>query len=119
MAVVAALLAAWPEAIRECDADGNTPLHFAAASKASADVVRALVAAYPEAAQLRGQMGRLPLSLAVLCEAPPLSCEVIRDANPDALREMSMVADYLNHGYGVIGAATPPSGPSPAARRQC
>lgn len=118
-ATVTALLAAWPKAACERDTDGNTPLHFAASRKAGAGVVRALLAACPEAAALRGQMGRLPLSLAVLCEAPPLSCEAIRDAHPSALRELCVVADYLNHGYGVIGDETSPSGPGASARKQC
>lgn len=117
-ATVAVLLKAWPAAARERDADGNTPLHFAAAGKANLGVVEALIKEYPEAATLKGQMGRLPLSLALLCEAPPDTCVAIRDANPGAMREMSLVSDYLNHGYGIIGAATPPTGPTPSTRRQ-
>ena len=96
-----ALLKAFPAGAAAVDAEGNTPLHFAAACRASPAVVRALIAAHPEAAKLRGKMGRLPLSLALLCEAPPAAIEAIVEAFPAAVRDPCVTADYRNHGHGV------------------
>ena len=86
----------------ERDDDGNTPLHFAAACQAAPAVVKALIAACPQSAAQRGQLQRFPLSLALLCEAPPESVEAIRDAYPAAQRAIELVADYQNHGLGVM-----------------
>ena len=83
------------------DDKGNAPLHFAAGCKAAPDVVKELLAACPEAACWRGQLDRYPLSLCLLCEAPPDSVAMIRDAYPDAQRVPELVADYTNHGHGV------------------
>ena len=44
---------------------------------------------------------RLPLSLALLCEAPPATVAMLRDANLLALRDEFIVADYTNHGHGL------------------
>ena len=98
---VAVLLKAWPGAASERDAEGNAPLHFAAACKAAPAVVKALLAACPESASWRGQMQRYPLSLCLLCEAPPGSVEAIRDAYPAAQRTFEILGDYQNHGHGV------------------
>ena len=83
------------------DVDGNTPLHFAAGCKAPSTVVQALLTACPEAASWRGQMQRFPLNLSLLCEAPPASVALLRDAYPEAQRAPELVADYINHGMGV------------------
>ena len=86
------------------------PLHFAAACRARADVVRALLAAHPRAAAERGRWGRLPLALAMLCEAPPEAVQAIADAYPEALRAITISADYRNHGRGVaLPVEAPPS----------
>jgi len=98
---VEVLIEAWPEASMETDAEGNTPLHFAAACNADIKVVRLLLAAYPKAAAMRGRLDRLPLSLALLCQAPPEVIGELRDAYPDALRDETITADYLNMGFGV------------------
>ena len=50
VAVVLALLAAYPEAAEVREEYGRTPLHIAASDNSSVAVVRALLAAYPEAA---------------------------------------------------------------------
>ena len=51
VAVVQALLAAYPEAVKTTTKGGHTPLHIAAQNSSSVAVVQALLAAYPEAAQ--------------------------------------------------------------------
>ena len=107
---VAALIAAWPGAAREVDGEGNTPLHFAAACQAPVAVVRALIDANPAAATMRGRFNRLPLALALLCEAPPDAVYAIMEANRDAMREITISADFRNHGRGVaLPLEQPPS----------
>ena len=62
VAVVQALLAAYPEAATA--RNGYTPLHMAASNRSSVAVVQALLAAYPEAAKATDTAGRTPAELA-------------------------------------------------------
>ena len=63
---VTALLHAWPEAAAIRDAEGNAPLHFAAACQASPAVVKALLAGMPSTRPSRSLSGTSTVSLACL-----------------------------------------------------
>ena len=59
---------------------------------------------------MRGRFNRLPLALALLCEAPPDAVYAIMEANRDAMREITISADFRNHGRGVaLPLEQPPS----------
>ena len=64
---------------------GRLPLHYAAYSKPSVNVIKLLLRHYPEAAKRLDDDGRLPLHLAVIRNAPKQSMQAIIDANPAAL----------------------------------
>lgn len=64
VAVVNALLDAYPKAIRVDSEGGRMPLHTACAGRATPRIVSTLVTAYPAAARHRNKDGFLPLHLA-------------------------------------------------------
>ncbi|GHP07136.1 hypothetical protein PPROV_000587900 [Pycnococcus provasolii] len=61
VAVVSALLIAYPDGARIQDKNGDLPLHYAAEIDASVDVVSVLLNAYPGGAQIKDNQGNLPL----------------------------------------------------------
>ena len=63
-AVVQALLAAYPKAVKTTTKGGHTPLHIAAQYSSSLAVVQDLLAAYPEAAKATTKYGNTPASKA-------------------------------------------------------
>ncbi len=85
--VVAALIAAHPEAARARFAGAGTPLHVAAAARAEAGVVLALLSAHPGAAAERSAAlgaGDVPLLLALRSGAPAASVAALLAAHPPA-----------------------------------
>jgi ankyrin repeat protein len=60
--VVKLLLERWPEATREKDVAGDTPLHMAARGE-EIDVVRLLVESWPKGKRVRNEHGRTPLGV--------------------------------------------------------
>ena len=81
------LLAAYPEAVKKKDSNGNTPLHRAAANEAPAEVVELLLAAYPEAAKEKNSDGNTPLHRAAVNKAPAEVVELLLAAYPEAAKE--------------------------------
>jgi ankyrin repeat protein len=74
VAVVEALLAAYPEAAKKKDADQRLPLHWAATCVApSKAIVKALLDAYPAAAREKDMGMRTPLHYAAAGEAAWMS----------------------------------------------
>ena len=60
LAVIQALLDAYPEGACQKDLDGNLPIHLAAEARASDEVWRVLGQANPQAAFAKGGKGQLP-----------------------------------------------------------
>ena len=85
--VVRALIAAYPHAVREVDAEERLPLHVAAASLSDDGALAALLQAYPLAAALEDSDGYLPLHHAVCNEAPSTVVERLINAHPAAVRK--------------------------------
>ncbi|GKY98747.1 hypothetical protein MPSEU_000831000 [Mayamaea pseudoterrestris] len=75
LAVVQALLDAYPSAARKLDAEGSTPLHFATHYAAPLAVMECLLMAYPKAVKMQDKYGRTPLYHAV---EKSLSLDVIK-----------------------------------------
>jgi len=64
---------------------GRLPLHYAAYSKPSVNVIKLLLRHFPDAAKKFDDDGRLPLHLAVIRNAPKQSMQAVIDAYPKAL----------------------------------
>eukprot|EP00957_Ditylum_brightwellii_P034181 2590169-Ditylum_brightwellii.AAC.1 len=54
--IVDVLLKSWPDAAKEKDSDGNTPLHIACMEGAQLKAVAALLQAWPDAAKEKTRM---------------------------------------------------------------
>ena len=65
---------------------GRLPLHYAAYSKPSVNVIKLLLRHFPGAVKEIDDDGRLPLHLAVIRNAPKQSMQAIIDAYPRALK---------------------------------
>ena len=65
------------------DSFGLLPLHLAAATQASAEVVAALLSAHPEGAGVQDKDGWLPLHFAATSEAPCEVAALLRERRAD------------------------------------
>lgn len=74
------------EALQKRGFCGRLPLHYAAYSKPSVNVIKLLLRHHPAAAKELDDDGRLPLHLAVIRNAPKQSIQAIIDAYPEALK---------------------------------
>ena len=88
-AVVQALLAAYPDAVKATNNDGNTPLHVAARYSSSVAVVQALLAAYPEAARAKDKIGNMPLHAAAWYSSSVSVVQALLAAYPEAAKAMN------------------------------
>jgi len=68
-AVIAALLAAYPDAAKCVDDQGMYALHYACGNQATRDVIRQLLVGFPEAAMIADPRGMLPIHY-VACWGP-------------------------------------------------
>ena len=88
-AAVLALLAAWPDAVKEIDdgdgpTSGNTALHYALSNENTTEaVVAALFSAYPEAIKVVGSGGSIPLDFHILPGVPAEVVAAYRQNLPD------------------------------------
>ena len=73
-----------PDATKEKDSDGNFPLHWAAAKKASVEVVKLLLDAHPGAAKEKNSDGHFPLHLAAANSESVEVVQLLFDAHPGA-----------------------------------
>jgi len=62
---VSLLLESWPDASREKDSNGLTPLHYACSNGASLDVVSLLLKSWPGAVREKDSFGLTPLHYAI------------------------------------------------------
>ncbi|KAL7533226.1 hypothetical protein ACHAWF_004400 [Thalassiosira exigua] len=66
-AILEQMIKFYPRALKRVDSMGRTPLHVAAGSSASLEVIGCLAANYPHACNIRDEDGRTPLHFA--CDA--------------------------------------------------
>jgi ankyrin repeat protein len=69
LAVVAVLLAAYPDGAQDCDSNGYLALHIAVGYRAPAEVVRALLLAFPAGVSTRNGDNDLALHYALVRRA--------------------------------------------------
>ena len=93
-----ALIAAWPEAAKEKDCEGDTPLHVALRETDGTPdaVVMALLAAWPDAAKEKNDGGFTPLDLALANNAPEAVVMALIAACPDAVKEIGKYGTKLH-----------------------
>jgi ankyrin repeat protein len=87
LSVVNAVFDAYPEAVKEKDKYGETPLHLASYFNQSEHVIQWLIKKFPETAKMKDSYGWTPLHLA--CESHQ-SEQVIRlllELDPEAVKE--------------------------------
>mmetsp|Transcript_60567 Transcript_60567/g.177634 ORF Transcript_60567/g.177634 Transcript_60567/m.177634 type:complete len:493 (-) Transcript_60567:69-1547(-) len=77
------LLERCPGAVKEQDAGGELPLHWAA-EHGALEAARLLLQAYPDGAQVEDHLGRLPVRMAADGEVGEDLLEVLREATPGA-----------------------------------
>eukprot|EP00591_Stephanopyxis_turris_P015455 CAMPEP_0195538496 /NCGR_PEP_ID=MMETSP0794_2-20130614/49559_1 /TAXON_ID=515487 /ORGANISM="Stephanopyxis turris, Strain CCMP 815" /LENGTH=202 /DNA_ID=CAMNT_0040672479 /DNA_START=1013 /DNA_END=1621 /DNA_ORIENTATION=- len=80
-----------PEQLKEVDADGNLPLHIAAASSTFTSInktliVKELLDAYPEGAKVRNNEGNLPLHLRSSSKGNVDDFDMLLAEYPDAVK---------------------------------
>ena len=82
------LLVGYPEAVREVEKDGWTPLHLACKSQEwPPGVIYQLVAAWPGACAVKNNAGSLPIHLACQAGAPPAIVSQLLAGHPAAVDE--------------------------------
>ena len=86
-AVVLALFAAWPDAVKEKNNQLNIPLHLALAHTASEAVVLALFAAWPDAVKEKNNRHNTPLHLALAHNASEAVVRTLHAAWPEGMQK--------------------------------
>ena len=74
------LVTEYPDAVKEKNNDGETPLHLACYNKQSGQVIRFLVDKYPEAVEEKDRWEQMPLDLARGNNQPPSVIEMLKQA---------------------------------------
>jgi ankyrin repeat protein/uncharacterized coiled-coil protein SlyX len=87
LAVISALLQAFPSDVRKKDGKEMLPLHWAAEYNSNEAVVAVLLKAYSDAAREKDQYGLLPLHFAAKRSSNEAVVAVLLKAYPDAARE--------------------------------
>ena len=92
------MIASWPEAAKEKDCEGDTPLHVALRETDGTPeaVVMALLAAWPDAAKEKNDGGFTPLDLALANNAPAAVAMALIAACPDAVKEIGKYGTKLH-----------------------
>jgi len=85
--VSAALLQAWPDAVKEKNPYGRTPLHTAYEYGAPLEVVAALLQVCPDASKEKDEDGYTPLHLSCRFGAPLEAVAALLQVWPDAAKE--------------------------------
>jgi len=88
--VIYALLSKWPDAAKEKDIGGRTPLHFVCQYSAPSDAFRLiclLLSSWPDGVKEKDANGCLPLHLACHYGAPFDAIRVLLSSWPDAAKE--------------------------------
>lgn len=107
-AVVAALLAAWPDAVRGETGDGHIPLYIAVKHKASTAVVVALIAAWPDAVKGKTGDGQIALHIAMQCCASDAVARALIASFPAAVQEVTYRRrKSFNRSSEAVGHDTP------------
>lgn len=83
--LIATLLAAFPDSVRQKDHRGRLPLAIALQAGSDFGVVDALLADYPEAASV-AHLRKLPMHLAVEFGACPRTVRALAEDHPDGVR---------------------------------
>ena len=92
--VVAALLAAYPKALKPTPpnmlpvSSGNTALHFAMRGNVSEAVANLVMKAWPAAARVKNNEGMTPLHLALMHKAPQAVVDALLAEFPGAVQEV-------------------------------
>ena len=84
VAIIQALLEAYPSAARKVDSEGSTALHFACHYSALPAVIQALISVYPLAAKKQDKYGRTPLYHAVDKSASLAVLKTLMNVAPEA-----------------------------------
>lgn len=92
-AVVKAMIAANPVALKRVDCTNRTPLHVACEFAASPQAIRLLLQADPSAAMRKDGLGRLPLH--TLCENYYTRCDPSLSENEAELRLTETITDLI------------------------
>ena len=96
--VVMAILAAWPDALKEMGGTySQTPLHYALRYTAQGAVVMALFAAWPDALTAKDSNGITPLHCAMYYNAPEALVVALLAAWPDAEKGKESSGDTLHY----------------------
>jgi len=100
--VIEALIAHFPDGVKEMDSDGNLPMHLALRNKAGLDVLDVILKTFPDAAFFKGQEGwpifkGLPLHVASLNKAPFKFISELLSVNRLAAQEHDEYGDLPIH----------------------
>jgi len=85
--MVSLVLSRWPDAIKEKDSHGWTPLHYVCNQRASVDVISLLLSSWPDMIKQKDHRGCTPLHTACLFQASPNVISLLLKSWPGATKE--------------------------------